>query len=114
MGGQELQQVEANDDVGISIVAGEEADAIAEILKEELGDRVRITDCLTYVKFETDVGKLEVRFADVADVLGHRFTMGDFQAIFTSYYGRPNLMDDRMVVSTSMTAGVMDADEGGD
>jgi hypothetical protein len=103
-------QAVANNDVGISIFAGEEADAIIELLSEDLGDRLRVTDCLTYMKLETDVGKIEVKFDDVAEVLGHRFTQGDFQAVFASYYGRPSLLDDRMVVSTGMSVGVIDYD----
>ena len=106
MGGQELNQIVANDDIGMSLVAGEEADAVVELLKEELGDRLRVTDCITFLKLETDAGALEVRFAEVAEVLGRRFTMHDFQVIFSSYYGRPHLVDDRMGVYTSMTAGV--------
>ncbi|MEW6470780.1 MAG: MmoB/DmpM family protein [Actinomycetota bacterium] len=110
MGGNELDQVVANNDIGMSLVAGEEADAIVELLKEELGDRLRVTDCMTYLKLETDVGKLEVRFADVADILGRRFNMHDFQVIFSSYYGRPHLLDDRMGIYESMTAGVREGD----
>ena len=106
MGAQD--QAVANNDVGISIFAGEEADAIIELLTEELGDKLRVTDCLTYMKLETDVGKIEVKFDDVAEVLGHRFSQGDFQAVFASYYGRPSLLDDRMVVSTDMSVGVTD------
>jgi hypothetical protein len=101
-------QAVANNDVGISIFAGEEADAIIEILREELGDKLRVTDCITYMKLETDAGKIEVKFDEVAEVLGHRFTQGDFQAVFASYYGRPSLLDDRMVVSTDMNVGVID------
>lgn len=108
MGAQD--QAVANNDVGISIFAGEEADAIIEILREELGDKLRVTDCLTYMKLETAVGKIEVKFDEVAEVLGHRFNQGDFQAVFASYYGRPSLLDDRMVVSTGMSVGVIDYD----
>lgn len=104
------EQVLANNDVGISIFAGEEADAIIELLREDLGDRLRVTDCMTYMKLETDAGKIEVRFDDVAEVLGHRFSQADFQTVFASYYGRPSLLDDRMVVSTGMNVGVIDYD----
>lgn len=111
MGGQELQAVEPNDDIGISLMAGEEADAIVAILKEDMGDSLRVSDHMTYVKLETDAGKLEVRFADVAEVLGRRFNMSDFQTIFSSYYGRPQLLDDRMMVYADMTAGVLEHDD---
>ena len=101
-------QALANNDVGISIFAGEEADAIIELLREELGDELRVKDCLTYKKLETGTGRIEVKFDDVAEILGHRFSMSDFQAVFASYYGRPSLLDDRMVVSTDMSVGVID------
>lgn len=107
----EQQEVQPNNDIGISLMAGEEADAIVSILTEELGERLRVSDHVTYLKLETDAGKLEVKFDDVAEILGRRFTMGDFQTIFCSYYGRPHLLDDRMSVHESMTAGVL---EGGD
>jgi hypothetical protein len=103
------EQIEANDDVGISLTAGEEADAIVDILREELGGQLRVTDCLTYLKLETS-GQLEVHFAEVAEVLGHQFGLNDFQMIFSSYYGRPLILDDRIGVYSSMTAGVLDAE----
>ena len=111
MAAEELTQVEANDAVGISLTAGEEADAIVAVLREELGDQLRVTDCVTYLKLETDRGMLEVRFDDVAEMLGHRFGMSDFQMIFSSYYGRPLIGEDRIGVYSSMTVGVIDADE---
>lgn len=104
----------ANDDVGISIMAGEEADAIVDILRDELGDRLRVSDHVTYIKLETDAGKLEIRFADVAEALGRRFTLSDFQVVFSSYYGRPQVSDDEVAVYASMTAGVLgDGDDAG-
>jgi hypothetical protein len=101
-------QAEANDDVGMSLMAGEETDAVIELLGEDLGPRLRVTDCITYRKLETDAGYLEVRFDDVAERLGRRFTMADFQAIFSSYYGRPSMTDEWIRVDASMTAGVLD------
>src|SRR5258708_7492476 len=104
-------QVQPNDDVGMSLMAGEETDVIVALPLESMGDRPRVTDCTTYVKLETDSGKLEVRFDEVADALGHPFDLGHFQMIFSSYYGRPVVLDDRIAVYSSMTAGVLD---GGD
>ena len=103
-------QADTNDDVGMSLMAGEETDAVVELLRDELGERLRVTDCITYLKLETDAGQLEVRFADVAELLGRRFTMADFQSIFSSYYGRPSTSDEWIRVDASMTAGVLDDD----
>lgn len=103
-----LEQVEANDDVGISIVSGEEADAIIEVLTATLGDDLRVTDHNSYMKLETSVGQLEIRFDEVAEVLGRPFTANEFQIVFSTYYGRPTLYEERIVVSASMTAGVLD------
>jgi hypothetical protein len=104
------EQVEANNDVGMSLMAGEEADAVVRILRDELGDRLRIRDCITYLKLETDAGQLEVRFDDVAELLGHSFSLADFQTIFASYYGRPFVDDDRISIHANMTAGVYEED----
>ncbi|MGH8998984.1 MAG: MmoB/DmpM family protein [Acidimicrobiia bacterium] len=104
------QQAQTNDDVGMSLMAGEETEAVVEILRDELGDRLRVTDCITYLKLETDAGRIEVRFGEVAELLGRRFTMSDFQAIFSSYYGRPSITDEYIRVDASMTAGVLDED----
>lgn len=103
-------QAETNDDVGMSLMAGEETDAVVQLLREELGDQLRVTDCITYHKLETDAGHLEVRFGAVAELLGRRFTMADFQGIFSSYYGRPSITDEWIRVDASMTAGVLDDD----
>jgi hypothetical protein len=100
----------ANNEVGISLMAGEEADAIVDLLKEELGDQLQVTDCITYLKLETSVGQIELDFADVAEALGHRFDLGDFQVIFSSYYGRPMVTDTMIGVYSDMSAGVVDSD----
>ncbi|MDQ1566479.1 MAG: hypothetical protein QOF96_1359, partial [Actinomycetota bacterium] len=39
--------LETNDDVGMSLIAGEEADAIIELLTEQLGDRITVRDAST-------------------------------------------------------------------
>ena len=106
MGQQEIT-FEANDDVGMSLMAGEEADAIVELLTEQLGDRITVRDADTYLKVETGTGQLEVQFADVAEILGRPFTLSDFQTIFTSYYGRPYVDDDMAGVYADMEMGIV-------
>lgn len=97
-----------NDEVGISLMAGEETDAIVELLTAKLGDALKVTDHITHVKLETNAGQIEICFADVAESLGRHFDMGDFQGIFASYYGRPSISDEMIGVYTSMTMGVSD------
>lgn len=104
---QEQEQVLANEDVGMSLTAGEEADAIEAILRDELGDRLRVTRAPSYVKLEA-AGALEVSLADVAELLGRAFTLADFQMIFATYYGRPYVDDEKIGVYSSMTVGVLD------
>jgi hypothetical protein len=103
--------VELNDDVGISLMAGEETDAIVDLLAEQLGDQLRISDCVTYVKIETDVGQLEIQFSQVAEMLGRPFSLGEFQLIFSSYYGRPEVFEDMIGVYASMERGVTESDD---
>jgi hypothetical protein len=105
-------QVQPNDDVGMSLMAGEEADVIIDLLRESMGQALRVTDCTTYVKLETGSGRLDVRFDDVADALGRPFDLGAFQMIFSSYYGRPLVLDDRIALCSDMTAGVIDGGDG--
>jgi hypothetical protein len=104
--GQQDKTFEANDDVGMSLIASEEADAIVELLTEQLGDRLKIRDAVTYLKLETDAGQLEVQFSEVAELLGRPFTLLDFQTIFASYYGRPYVDDDMAGVYADMNAGI--------
>lgn len=99
----------SNNEVGISLMAGEETDAIVEILKEQMGDGLRVTDSITFLKLETSVGQIELKFDDVSEALGRHFTLGDFQVIFASYYGRPSIADDHIGVYASMTAGITDS-----
>jgi hypothetical protein len=103
-------KLETNDDVGMSLMAGEEADAIVEILQASLGPRLRVRDGVTYLKLETDAGKIEVDFADVADILGRPFTLSDFQTIFTTYYGRPYVSDEMIGVYADMSIGITEGD----
>jgi hypothetical protein len=104
--GQQEKTLETNDDVGMSLIAGEEADAIIELLSDQLGDRLKIRDAVTYLKLETDAGQLEVQFSDVSEMLGRPFTLLDFQTIFASYYGRPYVDDDMAGVYADMSAGI--------
>jgi hypothetical protein len=106
--GQQEITLEANDDVGMSLIAGEEADAIIELLKAQLGEELTVRDAVTYLKIETGVGQLEVHFAAVADLLGRSFTLSDFQTIFASYYGRPYVDDDMAGVYADMDMGITD------
>jgi hypothetical protein len=112
MGAPEMVEDElvTNDEVGISLVPGEEADAIVALVREELGDQVQVTDAQTYVKLETSVGQIEIRLAEVADMLGRRFDLSDFQMIFASYYGRPKITDTMVGVYADMTVGVLEED----
>lgn len=74
--------------VGMSLMKSEEADAVIDCLRDELGDALEVADHGPYYRIEAD-DKLEVRFADVSDLLGHPFTSNDFHTVFASYYGRP-------------------------
>lgn len=102
----DARTVDLNDDVGISLMAGEETDAIVDLLVDQLGDQLRVSDCITYLKLETNVGMLEIRFAEVAEILGRAFSLSDFQLIFSSYYGRPEVFEDKIGVYASMERGV--------
>lgn len=95
-----------NEEVGMALRAGDAADAVVEVLGAELGDRLRVEHHLNYLKLRTEAGKLEVRFADVAEVLGYPFGAGDLGAILSAYYGRPDLLDDRLELHADMRAGV--------
>jgi hypothetical protein len=106
--GEGSGEVVSADDVGISLMAGEEANAISEILRDALGDGLRVSDCTTYLKLETESGSLEIHFEDVGEKLGRPFTLSDFQLVFASYYGRPCVRDDMIGVYSSMTVGVSD------
>jgi hypothetical protein len=99
--------VVSNDDVGMSLTAGEETDAIVALLREELGDRLRVTDHATYLKLEAEK-QLEIYFPAVAEALGRPFSLSDFQMIFSTYYGRPQVFEDCVGVYADMTVGVDD------
>jgi propane monooxygenase coupling protein len=87
-----------NNDVGITLVAGDEADAVVEVLTAELGSGLRVQRQPAYVRLETDLGRLEVRFADVGEVLGRPFTLHDFHVVFSTYYGHPVVSDDSIAI----------------
>jgi hypothetical protein len=99
-----------HDEVGVSLAAGAEADAVLEVLTTEPGAAVRVDRRATYVRIETDAPPLVIRYDDVADVLGYPFGPGEFQAILSAYYGRPALAEDSISFHAAMTAGVLDED----
>ena len=105
------QSLAQHDEVGVSLAAGAEADAVVEVLGEDLGGAVRISRRASYVRIDSTVGELVIRYRDVEEVLGYPFGAGEFQAILSAYYGRPTLAEDRISFSSAMTAGVLDDPE---
>jgi|GEM_PF-3528716 len=97
-----------HDDVGVCLAAGAEADAVIEVLTAELGPAVRVSRRATYVRIETGIGELVIRYSDVEEVLGYSFGAAEFQSILSAYYGRPALADDQISFHSEMTAGVLE------
>jgi hypothetical protein len=81
--------------VGVSLMKSEEANAIIELLEEEMGEALTVNDLGPFYRLEAD-DKIEIRFADVADILGSPFGANDFHVVFSTYYGRP-VADDEMI-----------------
>ena len=106
--GNGARELQGNNQVGIVIPNGEEAEAITELLREQMGDRLEVTVGGAYTKLVAD-DSIEIRYQEVAEILGRRFTASEFQIIFASYYGRPSMDDDMIGIYSEMIA-VQDKD----
>ncbi len=77
---------EAQDTVGMVLMGSEEAEVVAELLREQRPDlTIRYDDC--YYSIEGR-GKIEVDLAEVSERLGRDLDVSSFLVIMSSYYGR--------------------------
>lgn len=81
---KDLTQV--RDTVGISLIGSAESAVAVAMVREEIPD-AKITDNDCFYKIERD-GLLRFEMANLAERLGHDYTVHDFLVNMASYYGR--------------------------
>jgi len=74
------------DTVGISLIGSAETAVAVAMVEEEIPD-AKITDNDCFYKIERE-GLLRFDMANLAERLGHDYTVHDFLVNMTSYYGR--------------------------
>jgi len=93
-------QIEERNNVGVKLIAGEEADAAAEVIAESYPDAV-IERYPAYLSIEVP-NHVSFDMQRIAEQLGRPYDAPTFLVIMSSFNGRINVEDDRITISSEI------------
>lgn len=93
-------QIEERNNVGVKLIAGEEAEAAAETVAATYPDAV-IERYPAYISIEVP-NRLTFEMGRISEQLGRPYDMPTFLVILSSYNGRINVEDNRITISSEL------------
>ena len=93
--------LQENNIVGVKLMSGDEAEAIAAVVAETQPDAT-IEVLPTYISIRAP-NRLEVDLLQVGERLGRPYDAPTFLVALASYTGNINVEDERVTVSTELT-----------
>jgi hypothetical protein len=96
----EKVQIQERNNVGVKLIAGEEADAAAAVIAEAYPDAV-IKRYPAYLSIEAP-NRVTFDMRRIGEQLGRPYDAPTFLVILSSYNGRINLEDDRIIISSEI------------
>ncbi len=96
----ETPHIEERDNVGVKLIAGEEADAAAATVAASYPDAV-IEHYPAYISIEVPK-RVTFEIERIAEQLGRPYDMPTFLVILSSYNGRINVEDNRITISSEL------------
>jgi methane monooxygenase regulatory protein B len=93
-------QIEERNEVGVKLIAGEEADAAATVIAGSHPDAV-IERYPAYISIEVP-NQVTFDLRQIAEQLGRPYDAPTFLVIMSSYNGRIRVEDDRIVISSEL------------
>lgn len=92
--------IHASDTVGVKLMAGEEAEAVAAVIART-DPQATITRYPSYISIERPQ-RLELSLPLIAEELGRPYDAPTFLVILSSYNGRINVEDERITITTEL------------
>ncbi|MEX1669220.1 MmoB/DmpM family protein [Zhongshania guokunii] len=92
-----MSTIKANHTVSAKLMGGEEAGIICDLM-EELYEHVDIIDSGSYVSIETQQEELIFDMEEIAEVMGHSYSVSNFLSILATYKGFIEVNDDNVVI----------------
>ena len=92
-----MSTIKANHTVSAKLMGGEESGIICDLM-EELFDHVDVIDSGAYVSIETQEEELVFEMAEIAEVMGHSYSVSTFLAILATYKGFIEVNDDNVTI----------------
>jgi hypothetical protein len=93
-------QIQERNNVGVKLIAGEEADAAAAVIAESHPDAV--IECYpAYLSIEAP-NRVTFEIPRIAQQLGRPYDAPTFLVIMSSYNGRISVEDDRITISSEI------------
>ena len=93
-------QIEERNNVGVKLIAGEEADAAAAVIAESYPDAV-IEHYPAYLSIEVP-NRVSFDIQQIAEQLGRPYDAPTFLVIMSSFNGRISVEDDRITISSEI------------
>ena len=93
-------QIEERNNVGVKLIAGEEADAAAVVIAESYPDAV-IERYPAYLSIEVP-NRISFDIQRIGEQLGHPYDTPTFLVIMSSFNGRISVEDDRITISSEI------------
>lgn len=100
MSASETGLISESNKVTMILMAGEEADAVAEVVAESQ-PRASITNHGAYIEIEAD-HDLRIDLPQISERLGRPYEVETFLVILSSYVGRINVEDRMVSLSTEI------------
>ena len=93
-------QIEERNNVGVKLIAGEEADAAAAVIAESYPDAA-IERYPAYLSIEVP-NRVTFEIQRIAEQLGRPYDAPTFLVIMSSFNGRISVEDDRITISSEL------------
>ncbi len=88
--------------VGVKLMGGEEAEAVAEVVAET-HPQAKIEHYPAYISIEVP-DRLDIELERVGERLGRPYDAPTFLVILSSYHGRVNVEDERITLTSEVVA----------
>lgn len=92
--------IQASDTVGVKLMAGEEAEAVAAVIARS-DPQATITRYPSYISIERPQ-RLEFFLPSIAEELGRPYDVPTFLVILSSYNGRIRVEDECVTITTEL------------
>ncbi|GAB3100357.1 hypothetical protein G8770_04235 [Aestuariicella hydrocarbonica] len=92
-----MSELQGNNIVSAKLIWGEEAEIISEVMMDKVPGLV-VEDNESYLSLTVDGKDLEFDMNEIAEEMGHAYSVGKFLAVLTTYKGDIDVGDDSVSI----------------